>query len=118
MRSILGWGLLLGLCVVPAARGEDNGRTDRPDAVAARLRALEQEMSNGHDSSLLKSLTASWDVETPDGHYSISTQKLREYLESSDPDAAKQWLENAAEQLDGWQAASGNPVDARAKLTA
>jgi hypothetical protein len=60
-------------------------------------------------------LPSSWEVRTAEGQYAISSEPLRG--KSLEPEKAKAWLEETAENLDAYATAEEPEPEARTKLT-
>ena len=101
MRAIL---FCLAGCILcwPLSASSD------PLAVAAEVRRLETQLDQGDIAPVLATLPAPWDISTPEGSYTISTQPFRDliaaqaqYPRGESLLQAKMWLEHLAAQLDG-----------------
>jgi hypothetical protein len=143
LHSIVVGGLCVLLHALPClASTQKSGSTvaqtpkaEDPTAFAAELRALEAKLLGGDGtanevSALRRRLPASWVVETPERRYEISSEPLRDLLDSAARDDAHRkeileqagmWAENAATQAEGYVASesatsSSSDTTARAKL--
>ena len=79
-----------------------------PLAVAAEARRLETQLDQGDIAPFLATLPARWEISTPEGSYTISTQPLRDliaaqaqYPRGESLLQARAWLEHLAVHLDG-----------------
>src|SRR5580692_5309676 len=91
-----------------------------PSALAAQLRTLQSSLSDATDPQQAASLPRTWEVETPERRYSISTMPLRSILVhggNSRTEDARQWLDRLARQLEDYTAQTPRPAaEDRAKL--
>jgi hypothetical protein len=89
---------LLVFCALGMAQAVD------PASLSAQLRQLARALQDGRDSDVLKNLPSSWEVETQQGRYTISSAPLRAALNPSRKDSAgaRFWLDQLTTQLDGF----------------
>ncbi len=94
--------------------------SDAP-AVAAEARRLETQLDRGEIAPALAALPDEWEIATPEGSYTISSQPLRELIAQSPRGAgvpqAKEWLEHLAAHLEGSSAGPRSAGNAKQELT-
>jgi hypothetical protein len=121
MRRLLFCLAVLAVSKAPA--GAQPSAPYRPASLAAELRGLQTSL--GHSAyRQFPSFPSAWEVETPQGRYSISTEPLRTLLQANQRDKrdtrvqqAQAWLDLLAQQLESFEtAAPASAGGARAKL--
>jgi hypothetical protein len=118
---MMGCGAILLLAVesIQAAPAE----TYSAASLVSELHRLQGELHDGLRDKRAPALPSAWEVETPDGQYSISTEPLSTLLANGDQArqaSAIAWLDQLAEHLSGFSeaasSASGSASGARTKL--
>ncbi len=113
--------LLLAQESIQAAPAETYSAT----ALVSELHRFRGQLLDGLHDGRAPALPSAWEVETPEGHYSISTQPLSTLLANGDQAhlaSATAWLDQLAEHLDGFSgggssgASSSASGSARTKL--
>ena len=130
MKPLISCWILLTIAggIVPVAGQQNNLFTASytPASLAKELRRVKQSLEESGDIRTLAALPPAWEVGTPDGNFSISSEPLRVLLaRQAGPkertlNTAKGmvWLDHLAETLEGAGTASAGPrPQARAELT-
>lgn len=105
------------IAVVIAGAAVCHARTYDPHLLAQELRTLSSEIAQGEKSAVADSLPEAWTVESPEGSYPISTRPLRRLTGASGNDEdARAWLDQLAEQLDGYTASPSASPNAHRQL--
>ncbi len=107
--------LLLAACwIEPIWIEPISAATYSAASLASELRRLQDETDGGRKVNLPEA----WEVEAPDGKYSVPTRPLTGMLQSGDRAAAAGWLDHLARNLEeSARPAGDNGSGARAKLS-
>jgi hypothetical protein len=115
------WILLTIAGIVPVAGQQLNPSSVNytPASLAKELHRVKKALEAGGDGRALAALPRAWQVGTPDGNFSISSEPLRLLLASpTGRQKGAAWLDHMADYLEGsGPASAGSRAQEHAKLT-
>jgi len=112
-------GIVSGQVSSPAAASSANSSYDAPSFAAELHRiavVLEKKPAAREIKALRDSLPEHWNVSTPDGDYSISSQPLQNQLNPGSLDKAEVWAIHLAEEVESSAKSRPGSPEARTKL--
>lgn len=86
-----------------------------PASLASELRNLQGSINQRNAREIRAALPSAWNVHTPEGNYSLSTERLRAALNQS-PSSGKAWLNQMAGELEEYSEPARTTAGARTDL--